>query len=30
MTFTEMLEQAQSYFEDNEEIFIQVIEELDS
>ena len=30
MTFKEMLEQAQSYFEDNEEIFIQVIEELDS
>ena len=30
MTFTEMLEQAQSYFEDNEEEFIRIIEELDS
>lgn len=30
MTFKEMLERVQSYFEDNEEAFIQVIEELDS
>ena len=30
MTFKEMLEKVQSYFEDNDEDFIQVIEELDS